>query len=47
MFKCIALLRKRADISKDAFITYYETRHAVLITRLLLHLRVALPMSRS
>ncbi len=35
MFKCIALLRKRADISKDAFITYYETRHAVLITRLL------------
>lgn len=35
MVKCIALLRKRADISKEAFIAYYETRHAPLITRLL------------
>lgn len=35
MFKCIALLRKRPDISKDAFISYYETQHAVLIARLL------------
>lgn len=34
MFKCIALLRRRADLSRDAFIDYYETRHAVLIRRL-------------
>lgn len=30
-FKVIALLRKRADISREAFIDYYESRHAPLI----------------
>jgi ketosteroid isomerase-like protein len=35
MFKCIALLRRRPDITPKAFIDYYETRHAVLIARLL------------
>jgi len=25
MFKCIALLRRRPDISREAFIDYYET----------------------
>jgi hypothetical protein len=30
-FKVIALLRKRADISREAFIDYYENRHAPLI----------------
>ena len=35
MFKAIALLRRRADLSRDAFIDYYENRHSVLIRRLL------------
>lgn len=35
MFKCIALLKRRPDMSRDAFIDYYETRHAPLIRRLL------------
>ncbi len=35
MFKCIALLRRRADISHDAFVDYYERQHAKLILRLL------------
>ncbi|MCP1470384.1 ketosteroid isomerase-like protein [Sphingobium sp. OAS761] len=35
MFKCIALLKRRADISREAFIEYYETRHSILIRRLL------------
>ena len=35
MFKCIALLRRRPDISREAFIDYYETRHSVLIRKLL------------
>lgn len=35
MFKCIALLRRREDLSRDAFVDYYETRHSVLIRRLL------------
>ena len=33
--KTIGLLRKRADITREAFIDYYETRHAPLITSLL------------
>lgn len=33
--KSIALLRKRADLSRDAFVDYYETRHAPLIRSLL------------
>lgn len=32
--KVIALLRKRADLSREAFIEYYETRHAPLILSL-------------
>jgi len=35
MLKCIAMLRRRPDISRAAFIDYYETRHSVLIRRLL------------
>lgn len=35
MFKCIALLRRRSDLSREAFIDYYETRHSALIQRLL------------
>ncbi|QGP80514.1 nuclear transport factor 2 family protein [Sphingobium sp. CAP-1] len=35
MFKCIALLRRRPDLSRQAFIDYYETRHSVLIRSLL------------
>ncbi len=35
MFKCIALLRRRSDISHDAFVDYYERQHAQLILRLL------------
>ena len=34
MFKCIALLKKRTDLSREAFIEYYETQHAVLIRSL-------------
>lgn len=33
--KSIALLRRRADISREAFIDYYETRHVPLILSLL------------
>ncbi|MES2498641.1 MAG: EthD domain-containing protein [Pseudomonadota bacterium] len=33
--KSIALLRRRADISREAFIDYYETRHVPLIQSLL------------
>jgi hypothetical protein len=32
--KSIALLRKRADITHDAFVAYYETKHAPLIRSL-------------
>lgn len=35
MFKCIALLKRKADLSRAAFIDYYETQHAPLIRRLL------------
>jgi uncharacterized protein (TIGR02118 family) len=35
MFKCIALLCQRSDISREAFIDYYENKHSALITRLL------------
>jgi len=33
--KSIALLRRRADLSRDAFIDYYESRHVPLILSLL------------
>ena len=33
--KSIALLRRRADLSREAFIDYYETRHVPLIRSLL------------
>jgi 3-phenylpropionate/cinnamic acid dioxygenase small subunit len=35
MFKCIALLRRRPDLTHEAFVDYYENRHSVLIRRLL------------
>ena len=35
MYKYTAPLKKRADISRTAFIEYYETRHAPLIPSLL------------
>ena len=35
MFKCMALLRKRADITRDEFIDYYQSNHSVLIRKLL------------
>lgn len=35
MFKCIALLKRKSGLSRDAFIDYYEARHAPLIRRLL------------
>ncbi len=35
MFKCIALLKRKPGLSREAFIDYYETRHAVLIRNLL------------
>ena len=35
MFKCMALLRRKDGLSRDAFVDYYETRHAPLIRRLL------------
>lgn len=34
-FKAIALLAKRADIDRAAFVDYYENRHAPLILSLL------------
>jgi hypothetical protein len=35
MFKCVALLRRRAGLPREAFIDYYENKHSVLIRRLL------------
>ena len=35
MFKCMALLKKRTDISREQFIDYYQNNHSVLIRRLL------------
>jgi uncharacterized protein (TIGR02118 family) len=35
MFKCIALLRKKDGLSREAFVDYYETSHVPLIRRLL------------
>lgn len=35
MYKCIALLRKRADISREEFVDYYQNNHSVLIRQLL------------
>lgn len=34
MFKCIALLKSRPDLSKEQFIDYYENHHSVLIRSL-------------
>jgi uncharacterized protein (TIGR02118 family) len=31
MFKVVALLARKASLSRDEFIAYYETRHAPLI----------------
>ncbi|GAA4814362.1 EthD domain-containing protein [Tomitella cavernea] len=39
MFKAIALLTRRADLTRDEFIDYYETRHVPLITSLLPQVR--------
>ncbi|HQS68165.1 MAG: ethyl tert-butyl ether degradation EthD [Novosphingobium sp. 28-62-57] len=38
MIKAIALLRKKDGLSREAFIAYYETRHAPLIRSLLPHI---------
>lgn len=35
MFKCIALLKRKPKLSHEAFVDYYETKHAPLIRRLL------------
>jgi uncharacterized protein (TIGR02118 family) len=35
MFKAVALLKKKEGLSKEAFIEYYETRHAPLMYSLL------------
>ena len=35
MFKCIALLRRKADLSHQDFVDYYESHHSVLIRQLL------------
>ena len=35
MIKSIALLRRRADLSREAFIDYYERHHAPLILSLM------------
>lgn len=38
MIKAIALLRRKDGLSREAFIAYYETRHAPLIRTLLPHI---------
>lgn len=35
MIKAIALLKARADLSREAFIEYYETRHVPLMRSIL------------
>jgi hypothetical protein len=35
MFRCVALLRKRHDLSREQFIDYYEQKHSKLILSLL------------
>ena len=35
MFKVIALLKRRADLSHEAFVEYYESRHAPLALQLM------------
>jgi uncharacterized protein (TIGR02118 family) len=35
MYKSIALLKRRSDLSREAFIDYYESRHVPLIRSLL------------
>jgi uncharacterized protein (TIGR02118 family) len=35
MFKALAFLTRRSDLSRDAFISYYETHHAPLILQLM------------
>lgn len=34
MIKCVALLKRKVDLPEDAFVRYYETRHALLIVGL-------------
>lgn len=34
MLKCVALLKRKAGMPQDAFVAYYETRHAPLIISL-------------
>lgn len=34
MLKCIALLKRRPDLTKEQFIDYYENHHSVLIRSL-------------
>lgn len=35
MFKVMAFLTRRPDLSREAFVDYYETRHAPLILQLM------------
>ena len=35
MIKCIAMLKRRPDLTREQFIEYYETKHAPLIVSLL------------
>lgn len=39
MYKCIALLKRKAGLSRGDLIDYYETRHAPLILRLMPQIR--------
>jgi uncharacterized protein (TIGR02118 family) len=35
MFKCITMIKKKAGMSRQEFIDYYETRHAPLVRKLI------------
>lgn len=39
MYKCIGLAKRKAGLSREQFIEYYETRHAPLIRRVSPELR--------
>lgn len=39
MFKAVSLLKSKPGLSREAFISYYETRHAPMILENLAHVR--------